>query len=202
MKKVNKARPRWAGQTSTSSNSKRVATWWSWAAVLLPLFALVAVGVLGGGGDDGDGISIGSKAPEFDLMGTDGSRQTLSGILAEGQALLYFSMGPGCDGCFAQIPEVDQALSERGVILVPVMVNDPSTVASEAQRFGITGPILIDADRTVSEAYGMLGIYGHADRPSHSFALVDQDATITWVGHYAEMFVPTPQLLADLGLQA
>ncbi len=53
------------------------------------------------------------------------------------------------------------------------MVDPAPLVAAEAQRFGITNPILIDADRSVSRAYGMIGIYGHQGRPSDSFALVD-----------------------------
>jgi hypothetical protein len=44
----------------------------------------------------------------------------------------------------------------------------------------------------------MVGIYGHADRPSHSFALVRQDGSIGWVRHYAEMFVPAGALFAEL----
>jgi hypothetical protein len=44
----------------------------------------------------------------------------------------------------------------------------------------------------------MMGIYGHSDRPSHSFALVHQDGTISWVKHYSTMFVPLDQLLADM----
>lgn len=36
----------------------------------------------------------------------------------------------------------------------------------------------------------MVGIYGHSDRPSHSFALVDSDGRIKWIRHFAEMFVP------------
>jgi hypothetical protein len=47
-------------------------------------------------------------------------------------------------------------------------------------------------------AYGMVGIYGHGDRPSHSFALVRQDGTVAWVRHYAEMFVPADELLGEL----
>jgi hypothetical protein len=50
----------------------------------------------------------------------------------------------------------------------------------------------------VAEAYGMVGVYGHADRPSHSFALVRQDGTIGWVRHYAEMFVPSDALFDEL----
>ncbi len=78
------------------------------------------------------------------------------------------------------------------------MVDPVDAVVHEAARFGIDTPILIDPDRAVSEAYGMIGIYGHGDRPSHSFALVSQDAEVAWVGHYAEMFVPIGRLLDDM----
>jgi hypothetical protein len=78
------------------------------------------------------------------------------------------------------------------------MVDPAPLVAAEAARFGIETPILIDADARVSQDYGMVGVYGHADRPSHSFALVRQDGSIGWVRHYAEMFVPVDALLAEL----
>ena len=124
---------------------------------------------------------------------------SLDSILADGgEALLYFSMGVGCDGCFAQIPEIDAVLAERNITLVPIMVDDPGLVAAEAARFDISGPILIDADRSVSSAYEMMGIYGHADRPSHSFALVGQDRQIEWIHHYATMFVPADDLLLEM----
>lgn len=168
-------------------------------AIALPTIALVAVVVLGGGDDTSGDTAVGSSAPDFALPATDGSIQTLESVLADGEALLYFSMGPGCDGCFHQIPEIEQALADNGITLVPVMVDPAPQVAAEAQRFGITTPILIDEDRSVSEAYGMIGIYGHKGRPSHSFALVNQQSEITWVKHYAEMFVPLDALLADFG---
>jgi peroxiredoxin len=107
-------------------------------------------------------------------------------------------MGVGCGGCFAQIPEIEPALAERGIRLVSVVVEDPELTRIEAERYGATGPIALDPARSVSEAYGMLGVYGHGDRPSHSFVLVDPDGTISDVRHYAEMFVPLGQLLADL----
>jgi peroxiredoxin len=109
-------------------------------------------------------------------------------------------MGVGCDGCFAQIPEIENALAERGITLVSVMVDPPDQVAAEGARFGIDDPILIDQDRAVSAAYGMVGIYGHSDRPSHSFALVTNDRKVTWIQHYASMFVPVDDFLADAGL--
>lgn len=193
-----KNRPRSATGKTTTTDSKQRTSWWSWTAIIVPVVALVAVVVFGGGQrSTGDG-TVGASAPGFVLPATNGSQQSLDDVLVNGDALLYFSMGPGCDGCFAQIPEIESALAEQAITLVPIMVDPAPIVAVEAQRFGITTPILIDTDRAVSNAYGMIGVYGHADRPSHSFALVDQEGEITWLRHYAEMFVPTDRLLIDM----
>ncbi len=181
---------------TTATRAERRVPWWSWLAVVVPVAALAAV--IFAGIEDPEGSAVGSPAPDFDLVATDGFRYDLDSVLEGGDALLYFSMGPGCDGCFLQIPEVEEALASRGIKLVPIMVDPAVVVSAEAQRFGISTPILIDGDRTVSSAYGMIGVYGHRDRPSHSFALVDQNRQIAWGAHYAEMFVPTEQLLADL----
>jgi peroxiredoxin len=114
------------------------------------------------------------------------------------ETLLYFSMGVGCDGCFAQIPEIEPTVIERGLNLLLIMVDPTSMVAAEAARFGIQTPILIDTGAKVSQEYGMVGVYGHADQPSHRFALVRQDGTIGWVRHYAEMFVPSDALFSEI----
>ena len=172
---------------------------WAWVGLVVPLAALLAIIVVGAvSGEPGSAIEA-ELAPGFTLPTSVGGSESLDEILAQGDALLYFSMGVGCDGCFTQIPEAAAGLQERGLQLVPVMVDRPDTVSREAARFGITMPILIDQTREVSEAYGMLGVYGHGDRPSHSFALVRADGTVAWVKHYATMFVPLDQLLSDMG---
>ncbi len=174
----------------------RKRTIWRWAGFIAIPLALVGLIVL-------DSVTTPEQsgpdeAIAFELPTTDGQTVGLDQELAKGDILLYFSMGVGCDGCFAQIPEIDAAVAERGLELLPIMVDPAPMVAAEAARFGIDTPILIDADRAVSEAYGMVGVYGHADRPSHSFALVRQDGSIGWVRHYAEMFVPADDLFTEL----
>jgi peroxiredoxin len=169
---------------------------WAWVGFLsVPaiLVALVVVSSL----TEVAGTSLAQAIP-FELEGTDGRTVSLEETLATGDALLYFSMGVGCDGCFAQIPELEAAVAERGLTLVPIMIDPAQTVAGEAARFGIERPILIDRGAKVSSAYGMVGIYGHSDRPSHSFALVRQNGDVAWVRHYAEMFVASDALFAEL----
>ncbi len=177
-------------------SSPRRWTWLGFAAPLLAIGVLVGVGV---STFQPQHSLLGREAPRFALPTTAGTEVTLDQVLATGNgALLYFSMGVGCDGCFAQIPEIDQVLADRGITLVPVMVDPSRQVANESVRFGIVDPILIDQDRSVSAAYEMLGVYGHSDRPSHSFALVGTDRKVKWMKHYATMFVPAEELLAEV----
>jgi peroxiredoxin len=169
---------------------------WLWVEFIAPLAVLAGlVGVAAATGPSNE--TLGTATP-FTLSATDGTAISLEETLAKGDTLLYFSMGVGCDGCFAQIPEIEAGAGQRGLTILPIMVDPARMVTSEAARFGIDRPILIDPGARVSGAYGMVGVYGHNDRPSHSFALVRADGTIPWVRHYAEMFVPSDALFQEL----
>jgi peroxiredoxin len=171
---------------------------WRWIGFIAPLAVLAGlVGVAAATGPSNE--TLGTATP-FTLSATDGTDVSLEETLAKGDTLLYFSMGVGCDGCFAQIPEIGPGAVERGLNILPIMVDPAPMVSSEAARFGIESPILIDSGARVSAAYGMVGVYGHNDRPSHSFALVRVDGTIAWVRHYAEMFVPSDAFFGELDI--
>ena len=181
--------------------------WVSWAAVAAPPIAILALAVTAlalpetdmGEGAGNDAATL--EAPDFTLPDTSGDAVDLGEAIAEGPALLYFSIGAGCDGCFVQIPEIADELEARGVELVSIMPGELEWVRAEAERLGVPQPIAVDADLAVSEAYDMLGHYGHSDVPSHSFALVSPDGEVTWERHYAEMFVPAEELLPELDAQ-
>ena len=177
-----------------TAKRRRLSAWLVFFAPVLALALLLAVTIATGE----DPEDPGGAAPDFALPDTAGNTVTLADVTDGQDALLFFSMGVGCDGCFLQIPEIEHQLADRGIALVPIMVDPADWLAAEAHRLGVSGPILVDADRSVSAAYDMLGQHGHGDTPSHSFALVNQRGEIEWVRHYAEMFVPADRLLADL----
>ena len=168
-----------------------------WLGVAAPLVLLGAI-ALGALLSPQASTETGGEAPDFTLPDTHGGTVTLDDALENGPALLFFSMGAGCDGCFVQIPEITEELDERGVELVSVMPGETEWVAAEAQRLGVDDPIAVDSDVAVSDAYGMLGQFGHGDQPSHSFALVDESREITWIKHYAEMFIPAEEFMPEL----
>ena len=145
-------------------------------------------------------INVGSKAPAFSLASTGGGTVTLAS-LAGRNTLLYFSEGVGCDPCFTQMVELQQQqaqLNQLGITLVPIMTNPAGAVTQEMQRFRLSYPVLIDASKSVSSAYGTLGTGHHADLPGHSFILIDKTGAIRWRGDYSSMYVSTSELLTKL----
>jgi peroxiredoxin len=56
-------------------------------------------------------------------------------------------------------------------------------------------PLLSDSDASVSQAYDVLGRGMHADKPGHTFILIDRQGVIQWREDYSEMYVPTEDVL-------
>jgi len=147
------------------------------------------------------GEGIGPQAPTFSLPSTGGGSVSLADFRGK-DVLLYFSEGVGCDTCFYQMRDLEQnatKLSADGLTVLPIVVNPADQVRSELNRFGLRTPFLIDSDKSVSDAYDVLGTGMHENLPGHSFILVDGTGRIAWRGDYPSMFVTTDQLLSDIG---
>ena len=143
------------------------------------------------------GTTAGEPASGFTLPSTQGGSVSLSEYRGQ-RVLLYFSEGVGCDPCFYQMVELERnadRLADAGLTILPIVVNPLADVRAELARFGIRTPFLVDADRSVSAAYGVLGEGMHADLPGHTFVLVGGDGMIRWEMTYPSMFVETDALL-------
>jgi peroxiredoxin len=69
-----------------------------------------------------------------------------------------------------------------------VMVDPRDLLAREASRWGLTLPILVDGSTSVSQSYDALGGM-HANKPNHTFVLVDKTGKIRWAQDYVSMWV-------------
>jgi hypothetical protein len=63
---------------------------------------------------------------------------------------------------------------------------------------GVRTPFLIDADGTVSKAYGTLGKGMHPGLPGHSFVLIDTHGVQRWYGEYPSMYLSPADLLVQI----
>lgn len=82
------------------------------------------------------------------------------------------------------------------------LATDPLPVlAATGQEWGVTTPLLSDADTNVSEAYGVLRWATPGGEPSHTFVLVGADGYVKWIQDYGHadnggrMYVPLTELL-------
>jgi peroxiredoxin len=119
-------------------------------------------------------LSIGAPAPDFSLPGTDGKNYTLSSFSKSKLLAIVFTCNhcPTAQAYEARIMQMAKDYSPKGVALVAVSPNDPSSVRLDelgyadmgdsfeemkmrAKERGYTFPYLFDGEtQTMSKAYG------------------------------------------------
>lgn len=94
--------------------------------------------------------------------------------------------------------------NDLGIALVSVTHDTLPQLSSAAAQFGVHTPLLSDAERRVTEAYGVLEWAMASGEPGHTFVLVDGAGTVRWIRDYGAaangglMYVPVPRLLRDM----
>src|SRR6266436_7291 len=107
-------------------------------------------------------LTVGTKAPDFELKAMDGKRFVLREELARGPvALAFFKAScPTCQYAFPFLERLERAYGHAGVRIIGVSQNDPKQTAAFTKEFGVTFPILLDDTDTypVSNAYGLTNV--------------------------------------------
>ncbi len=101
-------------------------------------------------------IEAGARAPDFSLRGIDGDTYSLSDALSRGPVVLvFFKTTCGtCDLAFPYINRLLEAYPGDGWSLWAVAQDPPAEAGRYASTFGMTYPVLPDADGyAVSKAY-------------------------------------------------
>jgi peroxiredoxin len=100
--------------------------------------------------------------------------------------------------------QLDPDFNSMDIALVNV-ATDPIAVSQAAVvEWGVTTPFLVDADKVLSEAYGVLQWATPSGEPSHTFVLVDSDGIVRWIQDYGapenggRMYVPLDELLGEI----
>jgi peroxiredoxin Q/BCP len=102
---------------------------------------------------------IGSIAPDFTAVASDGTRVSLRELLTHGSVALFFYPGDDTPGCNRQLSAVrDDLAAFRAAGIQPFGVN-PAGMDSHAKyaaKFEFNFPLLTDPDRAIAGAYGAL----------------------------------------------
>lgn len=153
----------------------------------------------------GTGLRTGTAVPSFRESDVETGKALSSGALYNRKTLLFFSEGVMCQACFEQIQGLQQfgaQLHRRGIELVSITPDSPDELRQAISQYGITTPVISDADRTMSSAFNTLGKGMHGDTPGHAFALI-YHGKIVWYHDYwlppeGLMYVEPAKLLHDI----
>jgi len=155
--------------------------------------------------EKGAGLRAGAAVPAFSGRDVLTGKAISSKSVYEHKTLLFFSEGVSCQACLVQIQglqKVGAELRARGIQLVSITPDPPGVLRQAMAEYGITTPVISDANLTMSEAFNTLGLGMHADTPGHAFALIYHGRVLWyrdyWLAPYQTMYVPPETLLAAI----
>src|ERR1700728_5086121 len=102
-------------------------------------------------------LTVGRKAPDFELRAMDGKRFVLRDELAQGPLVLAFLKVscPTCQYAFPFLERLERAYGHQGVRIIGISQNDPKETANFTKEFGVTFPVLLEETKT----YRVLNAY-------------------------------------------
>jgi peroxiredoxin Q/BCP len=144
-------------------------------------------------------LSVGDRAPEFTLPGTNGATHSLSDFAGKPLVLVFY---PGDDTpvCTRQLNSYNEGIEqfdELDAQVVAISAQDVASHDSFSEKHGFRFPLLADVDKEVAGAYGTLGPLGF---PRRSVFIIDADGIVRYA-HRAIAgltFRPVKELVAEL----
>jgi len=142
-------------------------------------------------------LTMGAKAPDFELKTLEGKETALRDELARGAVVLVF-FKVSCPTCQYALPfyeRLHKAYGNRGVSLIGVSQNDGKETAAFMKEFGVTFPMLLDdpASYTASNAYGLTNV------PSVFLVAQDGEIEVSSVGWVKKDFEEINRRMAEAG---
>jgi peroxiredoxin len=142
-------------------------------------------------------LTVGTKAPEFELKALDGKRFVLREELASGPMVLaFFKVGcPTCQYAFPFLERLERAYGHKGVRIIGVSQNDPKQTAAFTKEFGVTFPVVLDD----TDKYSVSNAYGLTNVPSIFWIAQDGEIEVSSVGWVKADFESISRKMAEAG---
>ncbi|MCS7205997.1 MAG: peroxiredoxin [Leptospiraceae bacterium] len=113
-------------------------------------------------------LKPGDKAPDFVMYLDDGKKVNLYSFLNQGKKIvLYFYPKDDTYGCTAQAINIRDNLIEfqkRNILVFGISTDDLVSHRNFKQKHKLNFPLVSDFDKSISRAYGVLSMFGIAQR--------------------------------------
>jgi len=127
-------------------------------------------------------VSVGQKAPDFELKNQDGQSVALSDFTRRGRVVLLFFRTGSCPNCRGQLREIAGRMGDFVSSRVRVVAVGRVT-PEEAKSLGLPFDILCDTGLEVAKSYGLLHEKGYLfqDIARPTTLLIGDDRVIRWM---------------------
>lgn len=148
---------------------------------------------------------LNNPAPDFTLESYDGRKITLSSLKGK-NVVLFFNEGIMCyPACWNQIVAFgkDKEFGTKNTVVLNINVDPKPDWAGAVKKMPelATGTVLLDTQRSVSSAYGVLTVESSMHRgqfPGHSYVVIDKDGVVKFVWDDPQMAVRNKEILAEI----
>jgi peroxiredoxin len=114
------------------------------------------------GGRSMTALTTGTRALDFNLFATDGTKFSLRDALAQGPVVAaFFKVScPVCQYAFPFLDRIYRNYGGKDVTFVGISQNDKKDTIAFMRQYGVTFPVLLDDTKTfqVSNAYGLTNV--------------------------------------------
>lgn len=159
------------------------------------LFASLVAKLASGG--SARALEIGDAAPDVAAPDQDGAPLSIREYCATGYALVFFFPKAQTSGCTAQacsLRDAYEQLSEKGVKVVGVSVDDVKAQKAFQQKRSLPYPLLADTGHQVAKGFGVPLLMGFAMRQAYLF----KDGKLAWKDESASTDKQAEDVLAFL----
>ncbi len=148
-------------------------------------------------------IEIGTKAPDFSSVDSDGKPISLSQFSGKVVVLYFYPRAntPGCTREGISFRDNIRWFNDRDVVVLGVSTDSPAAQKKFKDKYSLNFTMVSDKGKTVSKAYGVLSPTGTASRTTF---LIGKDGNVAYVftkvrpdGHAQEVI----NKISELGLR-
>lgn len=148
---------------------------------------------------------LNNPAPDFTLESYDGKKVTLSSLKGK-NVVLFFNEGIMCyPACWNQIVAFgkDGEFAIKNTIVLNINVDAKNDWAGAVKKMPelAAGTVLLDTQRSISSAYGVLTVESSMHRgqfPGHSYVIINKDGVVKFVWDDPQMAVRNKEILAEI----
>ena len=108
-------------------------------------------------------LDTNDKAPEFTLPDQDGHDISLTALLKDGPAILYFypaDFTPGCTREACSIRDLHRELTRAGITVAGISPQSPDSHKRFREKYNLPFTLLSDETREVIKMFGVNGLFG------------------------------------------